>query len=93
MTQLVSLAAAKAQLRVLHDDDDEDIDRKLSEATGIVIDYLKRPDHGWTEETVPYPVSASIKLVLTGLWDDREGDPLTPAVKNLLRRLRDPALA
>ena len=98
MSELLSLAQAKARLRIDFDDDDTDAQLMLDQAEGIVIDYLKRPDHGWDEGTVPWSVSAAILLVFGSLWEHREGDaegfdPISPAVVSLLARQRDPALA
>lgn len=94
MAALVTLAEAKTHLRVLADDQDSDITAKALAASDIVIDYIKRPDHGWTDVTVPALVKSAILLVLGALFDDREGgDPISDAVKSILHRLRDPALA
>jgi len=84
--------------------DDErlaDVELKIGQAEDMVIDYLKRPDHGWDETTVPGRVSAAIILVVGALFDDNKaellsglssGDLNNPIVA-LLYRLRDPALA
>lgn len=90
---LVSLEAAKNHLRILDSDQDEDIEAKLQEATAIVIDYLKRPDHGWNEATAPFPVKAAIKLMIEELMVNRSTAQVTEGIKSLLWRLRDPALA
>lgn len=102
MVALVSLAEAKKHLRVEHQDDDADIYMKAEQATEIVVDYLKKPDHGWTHADVPFRVNAAILLVLTALYDDRDkaemlrgladGDRGNPVV-GLLYRMRDPAIA
>ncbi|GJD41313.1 head-tail connector protein [Methylobacterium bullatum] len=95
MPALISLETAKRHLLIDYDDRDEDIQAKAEEATDIVVDYLKRPDHGWTFETVPGRVRAAILLTLGVIYEDREGqvDPLSDAVRSLLHRMRDPALA
>ncbi len=102
MAALVSRAAYKARAGIDFDDDDADIDAALEQATDIVIDYIKRPEHGWTESTVPYRVVAAIIIVTTALREDQaKGDVLSGLsggdLKNplvaLLHRLRDPALA
>jgi hypothetical protein len=96
---LITLEQAKQQLRIDYDDQDADLIMKMEQASAIIVDYLKKPDHGWTAETVPPPVQAAILLVLTALWDDRDGsgdsDYLAPggAVARLLARTRDPAFA
>lgn len=96
MTALVTLAEAKAQLRIDHDDDDPQVQSKAADATAIVVDYLKRPDHGWTDATAPRQAKAAILIVLTRIYDDRSSadlDPLDERVRRLLERLRDPAFA
>lgn len=101
MVALATLKAAKDHLHIDGESDDDAVALKLSDASDIVIDYLKRPDHGWTDQTVPGQVRASVLLVLGTLWADREGsgeqatdrDPISPAVVSLLRRMRDPAIA
>jgi hypothetical protein len=99
----LDLAAIKRHLQIPETDTDPDGDQdltdKLAEATAIVLDYLKA-------DTLPDSpiVDAAIKLQVGELWrfrgDDPEGDTapttpgdLSPTVTNLLRRLRDPALA
>ena len=79
-----------------------DIEKKMDEATDIVLDYITQADEDWTPETVPGRVSAAIKLVIGSLFDDSEkaemlsglagGDLKNPVVA-LLYRLRDPSLA
>jgi hypothetical protein len=78
---------------------DPDLVLKLAQAEAVILDYLKddAPDHS------PL-ITAAILLQLGELWrfrgDDLEnlqiahtaGD-LSPVVTNVLRRLRDPALA
>lgn len=101
MVDLVTLEVAKAHLRVDDDSEDTFVALKITDASDIVIDYLKRPDHDWDDETVPGPVRAAVLLVLGTLWADREGsgdgaserDPISPAVVSLLVRMRAPALA
>lgn len=90
---LVSLADAKADLRILGSGEDVDIQNKLNTAEAIVVDYLKRPDHGWTEESAPLVVKAAILLVLRNLFDEQNSDPITPGVVSILFRQRDPTLA
>jgi hypothetical protein len=96
---LITKAQAKNHLLIDFDDRDADLEMKMQQAEKIVIDYLKRPEHGWTEQTVPKTVQAAILLVLTALFDDRngngDGDYLAPngPVARLLSRHRDPAIA
>ncbi len=102
---LVTLSQVNLALRLDLVDGDErtaDIELKISQAEDAVIDYLKKPDHGWTAETVPGRVSAAILLVIQSLMDEANagsllsglgtGDPNNRIVA-LLYRLRDPAFA
>jgi hypothetical protein len=79
-----------------------DLQLKLDAAEAIVLDYLKvgGGSPSWEAGPDDLPIiQAAILLVLSGLFDDREGagdgDYLKEdgAVARLLRRLRDPALA
>ena len=99
----LDLAAVKRHLRIpptdTDPDEDTDLTDKLAQATAIILDYLKAdalPDSAI--------VDAAVLLQVGELWrfrgDDPEGDTapttpgdLSPTVTNLLRRLRDPALA
>jgi hypothetical protein len=79
-----------------------DIDLKIKQAEDAVVDYLKKPDHGWDETSVPGRVSAAVMLVVQSLLDEANtggllpglgtGDPKNPVVA-LLYRLRSPAIA
>lgn len=93
MVALVTLAQIKTDLRVEGNDDDVDLTLKLAAATEIVIDYIKRPDHGWTEPTAPFLIKAAIILVVRNLFDVENSNPITDGVKSILHRYRDPALA
>lgn len=79
-----------------------DIHLKMAQATDIVVDYIKKPDHEWTVQTVPGQVSAAILLVIASLFDDfraaemlagLSGGDLKNPVVALLHRMRDPSLA
>ena len=77
-----------------------DLQLKMLSAETIILDYLKTHDTGWTDATVPPPIKASILIMLSALWDNRDGNPsagdyLRPngAIALLLMRLRDPACA
>lgn len=81
-------------------DEGLDIQSKLDIAEGLVLDYLKKPDNpdAWTEETAPFPVKAAILLTLSDLYEHRAGSAdddvfLSFAVRSILHRLRDPAMA
>jgi hypothetical protein len=107
MAALISLEQAKIQCRIPADttEYDDDLWLKIEQATAVVIDYIKRPDHGWVLGTQGSPeddpaftiVQAAILEVTNNLFQHR-GDtdvegPITPRVESMLRRLRDPALA
>jgi hypothetical protein len=102
---LVSRAQVNLALRLDLVDGDEripDVDLKIRQAEDAVIGYLKKPDHGWTDTTVPGAVSAAVMLVVQSLLDEGNtggllpglgtGDPKNPVVA-LLYRLRSPAIA
>lgn len=95
MAALVTLDEVKNRLRIDFNDDDVDVLSMAEEATDIVIGYIKQPDHEWTLETVPFRIKAAILLVVSRLYEDRSGseEVLTDAVKRILHRDRDPALA
>jgi len=65
----------------------------IMSASGIVIDYIKFYEHVWDTTTAPPLIKAAVLLVLNVLYDDPTADPLTPGVKSILHRYRDPALA
>lgn len=108
MAMLVTLERAKSQEYVIHDADDAEITNKVEEASDIVLDYVgdRENANGWSAEdplpadaiAVPGVISAAVLLVFGALWENRDGgedgpEPLSPAVKNLLRRYRDPVIA
>lgn len=91
MTLLITMDEALAHLRC---DADPDVERKVAEASSIVLDYVTAEDKAdWDEATAPAVIRAATKLVLSTLYDDRAADPLSPAVKNVLRRFRHPSMA
>jgi len=100
---LVTLATAKAHLRVTDNDHDVDIQQKTRAASATIRDYLKsRNDETWTPETCPPWIAAAVLLLLAHLYEHR-GDEfgnqndndarVWAAIANLCRRSRDPALA
>ena len=108
MAALITIEHARRQLRLGDDYSfDFELEPLMEQATAIVIDYIKRPDHGWEATWDPSGgspddpdfviVTAAIAEVMTNLFRHR-GDtdvsgPLTARVKFMLERLRDPALA
>jgi Phage gp6-like head-tail connector protein len=104
----VTMTQAKAHLRVDHDFDDADINRKREHAAGVVLDYTKADidDTGfdWVDDlgeplNVPPEVVAATLLILGGIYENRDGEqwrspqPLSPAAMDLLWRHRTPAFA
>jgi len=94
---IIDLEAIKGELKVDIDDDDERIITTIDEAVAIVLDYLKVPSDEYENEDevndFPDVVYAAIVRVVMALYDTPEKDPLTEAVRSLLHRSRDPALA
>lgn len=81
-----------------------EIPQVVAEASMIVMNYLKleEPPLEWYSGSpqeltaVPFDVQAAVKFVAAELYKNREAstaDPLSPVVKDILRRRRDPALA
>lgn len=110
MAELVTLAQANLALKLdltqsgspleFTDARTPDIELKLDQAEGIILDYLKAAADGWTSETAPVQVTASIlratqalyesdDAILAGLYDNDRANPIV----GMLQRLRDPALA
>jgi hypothetical protein len=104
MAALVTLAVAKAHLRITDPVDDYDIELKAEQATQSVLDrcnstaYWRAITPTWTQTTVPLSVQAAILLVLAHLWEHR-GDNMQPdaelweAVTRLIRLHSDPVIA
>lgn len=91
---LVSLETAKEHLRITDVASDDDLDRKIQQASAIVITHLKaQADDGWSDGTVDVPgnVEAATLIVLKNLRELEAIDWVT--VDRLLIGLRDPALA
>lgn len=90
---LVKLDDVKLRLGVNFHTHDTLITAMIIEATDIVIDYIMKPDHGWTIETVPGRISSAILLVIARLYARDDEPVLTDAVKSILRRDRKPVVA
>lgn len=102
-TSLITLEEAKDHLYIVDGTHDDDVQRKIEQASGIIIDYLKVDTATvatWAAGTVevPGPVKAAAMVMLTHLHENR-GDNMKPdedawkAIERLLMRSRDPALA
>ncbi len=100
---LVTLDQAKQQLRVTSSDEDEDISRKIDQASAAVIDWVDNSTltAGWDEDTVPEQARAATLELLLWLFErdttinanNATDDNLPPRVIMFLKRLRKPALA
>ena len=94
---ILDLESIKQELKVDIDDDDERIHSTMTQAALIVLDFLKVASDEYEDEdgVSDYPdiVYAAIVRVTMALYDSPEKDPLTDAVRSLLHRSRDPALA
>lgn len=105
---LITIAQAFRQLRILIEEgeniasheDHAEVQFQAQLATGLVLDYIKdrANKNGWTAEDAPAPVKAAILLILSDLWEHRGGSAsddiiISRAVRDMLHRWRDPALA
>ena len=93
---LVDLETAKGHLSMDEDAADDIIVSKIEQASAILINYLKVDADLWDQDStesdpVPLTVVAAVLLVTEALFDGHE--PLSQTVKDLVHRLRDPALA
>ena len=81
---LVSLEVVKRHLRVLHDDDDAQIELYTAAAESIVVEYVDRAvlavdatlptDDALAMNTTP-AIAAAILLLVGDLYENREADP------------------
>jgi hypothetical protein len=94
---IIDLEQAKAQCDLIGDENDERLVLALEQAIAIVLDFLKVESDAYTDEyddqDFPTLVGAAILLCTQSLFQNPEQDPLTVAVKSILHRFRDPALA
>jgi hypothetical protein len=94
---ILDIETVKQELRITSDDDDERIVRKMDEATAIVLDYLKVPADTYEDvdgnDDLPEIVFAAVLEVLRMQYDEPDKDPINAAVKSVLMRMRDPAVA
>lgn len=107
--EILTLDQAKEHAGITDSDRDGDLQLKLQEAHGLVLDYVSRPDATWTAtmeawdgDTAPPAIRGAIARQFADLVRFRGGDDddlrvngydLSPRVTQLLRRYRDPALA
>jgi hypothetical protein len=98
---LLSLTAAKQQLRITDTTHDAEITELVEAAQEFVIARLKEAaDPAWTEITVPRVVRHAIKLMLDAFYERRGGDEgaktlakTIETVDVLLGTYADPTLA
>lgn len=92
---VLTLPIAKQHLNVVHDEDDDKIDRCIDFAEAALIDYLKVTsiDDVYVGSPAVFPshIYAALILMTEAFYENQ--DPITPAVASLLLRSRDPALA
>lgn len=93
MASLLNLEDAKTHLKITGNGSDDDVAEKAMQASAIIVDYIKKPDHTWTDETVPYVIKAAICLMLTQLFMDRANATISKSIETLLERSRDPSFA
>jgi hypothetical protein len=84
--KLVTLEAAKAHLQMDHDQDDEDIDSIIDQASAAVLDYLNGgqdlyadssgliPNDANGDPDVPYQVRAATLLLIGILYKGNDQD-------------------
>jgi hypothetical protein len=100
---LVTLTLAKKHLRVLHDDDDAEIEAYLAAAETIVTEYLDRAVYGSTDDSPPGAppsdddgtaieispaITAAVLLMLGDLYENREADSQDTSSAMLPRAVR-----
>lgn len=94
---IVDLEKVKAQCDLIGDDNDERLMLAMEQSIAIVLDFLKVDADEYEDEygdsDYPTLVAAAILLCTQSLFQKPEDDPLTVAVKSILHRYRDPALA
>ena len=104
MSVYVTLEEAKDQIRITTEIEDSAIQAMLDASEAIILDYLKADDPPTFTDRQTEILKAVVKLQCAELYRFRgdspgwEGQPvsdgqLSPVITNLLRRMRDPALA
>jgi hypothetical protein len=97
MAALVTLERAKSHLKIFVDDENDDVQDKIEQASDIIVDYLKT-DEVWTTEDAPKPVVTAVLLMLTHLYENRGEDmradeAVWSAIRNVLAMRRAPTFA
>ena len=101
---LITLEEAKAQLNIVNDAFDDDIQRKAEAASALVLDrcnttaYRRAQTLSWTGDTVPLSVKQAVCLVLTHLFQHRGDDmrldeAFWQSIDRVIGPYRDPVVA
>lgn len=95
---IVDLEKAKLQLDLVNSDNDDKVTMALDAAVAIVIDYLKLPAETYLDQSLgvydmPTIVAQAVLLMTVSLFNEPAVDPLNNAVRSILHRQRDPAIA
>jgi hypothetical protein len=100
---LITLDQAKAHMQIEHEEQDDQIEEAIQDASAILLNYLKKDETEWQDsngepDSVPYEIRAAVKIMTASLMENREGndqgpDPLSQTVVNLVHRHRDPAMS
>lgn len=109
MKNLVTLKQAVDHLRLDGTASFPDAEMRIQQASMIVYDYLKIPVPEftspvqdspiydfWASTAIPFDIQAATLLIIGELFENREAsivEVLSDAVKSLLHRHRDPAMA
>lgn len=103
MAALVTLEQAKFHLRVVSTNEDDDIERKVEQASDLVLErcnstsYWRGITATWDMDTVPRSVQAAILVLLAHLFENRGNDmkahvEVWAAVDSLIRMQKDPVV-
>jgi hypothetical protein len=100
---LITVDQAKLHLRIENDEHDEQLEEIVPDVSEIILDYLKLESTAYQTtsgdpDDVPGAIRAAVKLGVSAMFENPEQLPdgpqvLSQAVKDLLHRYRDPALA
>lgn len=95
--EIISLALAKAHLRVTATAEDGLLGTYIRQAERALLEYLGFADidafyyeHGEVNADI---LLLAVMLMLSELYDKRSTAPLTDAVKSVVRRFRDPVIS
>jgi hypothetical protein len=99
----ITLVTDEGSPEVITDDRYDDLVAKVAEADALVLDYIEMEEGDLVASGVsnntPIVVKSAVKIILSALWEDREGTGIGDyfkeggAVARLLRRTRVPTIA